>query len=33
VSAEVAGVSVATVKRDWQFARTWLISQLKGDAK
>jgi DNA-directed RNA polymerase specialized sigma24 family protein len=24
-----AGVSVATVKRDWDFARTWLISQLK----
>ena len=23
------GVSVATVKRDWDFARTWLISQLK----
>src|ERR1039457_5915343 len=28
-TAEVAGVSVATVKRDWDFARTWLISQLK----
>jgi RNA polymerase sigma-70 factor (ECF subfamily) len=24
-----AGVSVATVKREWDFARTWLISQLK----
>jgi RNA polymerase sigma factor (TIGR02999 family) len=23
------GVSVATVKRDWDFARTWLISQLR----
>ncbi|MGA2740259.1 MAG: sigma-70 family RNA polymerase sigma factor [Bryobacteraceae bacterium] len=28
-AAEAAGVSVATVKRDWDFARTWLISQLK----
>ena len=28
-TAEAAGVSVATVKRDWEFARTWLISQLK----
>jgi len=30
-TAEAAGVSVATVKRDWNFARTWLISQLKPD--
>jgi RNA polymerase sigma factor (TIGR02999 family) len=28
-AAEAASVSVATVKRDWEFARTWLISQLK----
>ncbi|HXM39781.1 MAG TPA: sigma-70 family RNA polymerase sigma factor [Bryobacteraceae bacterium] len=28
-TAEVAGISVATVKRDWGFARAWLISQLK----
>jgi RNA polymerase sigma factor (TIGR02999 family) len=28
-TAEAVGVSVATVKRDWEFARTWLISQLK----
>jgi RNA polymerase sigma factor (TIGR02999 family) len=28
-TAEAAGVSAATVKRDWDFARTWLISQLK----
>lgn len=28
-TAEAAGVSIATVKRDWDFARTWLISQLK----
>jgi RNA polymerase sigma factor (TIGR02999 family) len=26
--AEVLGVSVITVKRDWKFARAWLISQL-----
>ena len=29
--AEVVGVSVATIKRDWQFARTWLAREL-GDA-
>jgi len=28
-AAEAVGISVATVKRDWDFARTWLISQLK----
>jgi RNA polymerase sigma factor (TIGR02999 family) len=28
-TAEAVRVSVATVKRDWDFARTWLISQLK----
>jgi RNA polymerase sigma factor (TIGR02999 family) len=28
-TAEAVGVSVATVKRDWAFARTWLINQLK----
>jgi DNA-directed RNA polymerase specialized sigma24 family protein len=28
-AAGVAGVSVATVRRDWDFARTRLISQLK----
>lgn len=26
--AEVIGASVATVKRDWEFARSWLITQL-----
>jgi RNA polymerase sigma factor (TIGR02999 family) len=26
-SAEALGVSVATLKRDWDFARTWLASQ------
>ena len=26
--AEVIGASVATVKRDWDFARSWLITQL-----
>jgi RNA polymerase sigma factor (TIGR02999 family) len=29
---EIAGVleiSVATVKRDWEFARSWLLAQLK----
>jgi RNA polymerase sigma factor (TIGR02999 family) len=28
----VVGASVATVERDWQVARAWLFSQLKGDA-
>ena len=28
-AAETLGVSVATFKRDWEFARTWLASQLK----
>jgi RNA polymerase sigma factor (TIGR02999 family) len=28
-AAEVLGISVATLKRDWQFARAWLYEQLK----
>ena len=28
-AAEVLGISVATLKRDWNFAKTWLASQLK----
>jgi RNA polymerase sigma factor (TIGR02999 family) len=28
--AEVLGISVATVKRDWEFARAWLLSRLGG---
>ncbi len=28
-AAEVLGISVATLKRDWDFAKTWLASQLK----
>jgi RNA polymerase sigma factor (TIGR02999 family) len=27
-AAEVIGISVATLKRDWDFAKTWLASQL-----
>jgi RNA polymerase sigma factor (TIGR02999 family) len=27
--AEVLSVSVATVKRDWQFARVWMLKQLR----
>jgi len=26
-AAEALNVSIATVKRDWGFARTWLLSQ------
>ena len=29
--AAVLGISVATVKRDWTFARAWLIRRLRGD--
>jgi RNA polymerase sigma factor (TIGR02999 family) len=28
---EVMGISVATVKRDWTFARAWLIRRLRGE--
>jgi RNA polymerase sigma-70 factor, ECF subfamily len=28
--AEVLGISLATVKRDWTFARAWLHTQLQG---
>jgi RNA polymerase sigma factor (TIGR02999 family) len=28
-AAETLGVSTATLKRDWEFARTWLVSQLQ----
>jgi RNA polymerase sigma-70 factor (ECF subfamily) len=27
-AAEVLGVSVATLKRDWTFGRAWLLKQL-----
>jgi DNA-directed RNA polymerase specialized sigma24 family protein len=27
-AAEALSISLATVKRDWDFARTWLASQL-----
>ena len=27
-AAAVMGLSIATVKRDWEFARSWLLSQL-----
>ncbi len=29
--ATLLGVSVATVKRDWEFARTWLLAQLSSE--
>ncbi len=29
-TAEALGISLATMKRDWTFARAWLISQLGG---
>ena len=27
-AAEVVGISIATLKRDWEFAKTWLAAQL-----
>jgi RNA polymerase sigma factor (TIGR02999 family) len=32
-TAVAVDVSVATVERDWQAARAWLLAQLKGDAR
>lgn len=29
--ADALGISVATVKRDWSFARAWLLSRLQGE--
>lgn len=31
-TAEAIGVSVSTMKRDWQFAKTWLFDRLRGDS-
>lgn len=31
-SAEALGISVATLKRDWDFARAWLLAQLSAEA-
>jgi DNA-directed RNA polymerase specialized sigma24 family protein len=28
-AAQVLGISTATLKRDWEFARAWLIRQLR----
>jgi RNA polymerase sigma factor (TIGR02999 family) len=30
-SAEVLKVSEVTVRRDWQFAKTWLLRELSGE--
>lgn len=29
-AAEALGISLATLKRDWSFARAWLLDQLRG---
>ena len=29
--ASLLNISVPTVKRDWEFARSWLLAQLKSD--
>jgi RNA polymerase sigma factor (TIGR02999 family) len=29
-AAEALGISVATLKRDWEYARAWLFAELKG---
>jgi RNA polymerase sigma factor (TIGR02999 family) len=31
-TAEVLGISTATVKRDWSMARAWLHREISGDA-
>jgi RNA polymerase sigma factor (TIGR02999 family) len=30
-SAEVLNVSEVTVRRDWQFAKTWLLREIRGE--
>ena len=30
--ADHLGVGLATVKRDWKFARSWLLSEMRGEA-
>ena len=30
-AAEAMGISVATLKRDWQFAKAWLFDRLHSD--
>jgi RNA polymerase sigma-70 factor (ECF subfamily) len=30
-SAEALGISISTLKRDWQFAKAWLFDQLRHD--
>jgi hypothetical protein len=30
-TAEVLEISIATLKRDWDFARAWLYGQICGD--
>jgi RNA polymerase sigma factor (TIGR02999 family) len=30
-SAEVLKISEVTVRRDWQFAKTWLLRELRGE--
>jgi RNA polymerase sigma factor (TIGR02999 family) len=32
-TGEVVGASLATVERDWQFARAWLFSRLSGERR
>jgi DNA-directed RNA polymerase specialized sigma24 family protein len=31
-AAEALGVSISTLKRDWTFAKAWLLDQLRSDA-
>jgi len=31
--AQVLGISVATVKRDWEFARAWLFRRMRGEKR
>jgi hypothetical protein len=32
-TADVLGISLATLKRDWNFARVWLLRQLRSSPR
>ena len=32
-TADVLGISVATLKRDWNFARVWLLRELRSSSR
>ncbi|MDB6037574.1 MAG: hypothetical protein JWM99_1415 [Verrucomicrobiales bacterium] len=32
-AAEILGISLATIKNDWTFARTWLFQEIKASSR